>query len=103
MDESRANDRVLVATSHDVVVLPWSSRQALLRQMRRIDAARSAVDAFEAVGTSRPVMLDVDAKRVLVDSIRAWGEHVGAAGLPAGVWQLRNALVDDLHDPASGP
>jgi hypothetical protein len=60
---------VLVATSGDVVVLPWQSREALLAQMRLIDAARSAVDAFEAVGTSRPFKLEVDAKRALVDSI----------------------------------
>ena len=98
MDEGRANERVMVATSCDVVVLPWSSRQALLRQMRRIDAARSAVDAFEAVGTSRPVRLDADAKRVLVDSIGAWVEEVGARGLPPGMWQLRNALAEDLDD-----
>jgi hypothetical protein len=103
MDDGRRNERVMVATSRDIVVLPWSSRQALLGQMQRIDAARSAIDAFEAVGTSRPVMLDVDAKRVLVDSIGAWVEEVGARGIPAGVWQLRDALVDDLDDTASGP
>jgi len=56
--------------------------------MRRIDAARSAVDAFEKVGTSRPVRLDLDAKRVLVDSIRGWRQGAGAKGLPAGVWRV---------------
>ena len=98
MDGGRANDRVMVATSRDVVVLPWRSRQALLAQIRRIDAARSAVEAFEAVGTSRPVRLDTDAKRALVDSIGAWVDEVGARGLPRGMWQLRNALAEDLDD-----
>jgi hypothetical protein len=32
--------------------------------MRRIDAGRSTVDAFEKVGTSRPVRLDAVAERV---------------------------------------
>ena len=35
--------------------------------------------------------------------MRTWSEDVGARGLPAGVWQLRNALVDDLHDNAGDP
>ena len=43
MSEGRAHDRVMVATSCDVVILPWSTRQALLAQMRRIDAARSVI------------------------------------------------------------
>ena len=102
MSERRVDERVLVATSRDVVVLPWQSREALLAQMRRIDAARSAVDAFESVGTSRPVRLEVDAKRALVDSIGAWRQHAGREGLPEGVWRLRNALADDLND-ASPP
>ena len=88
----------MVATSRDLVVLPWASRQALLAQMRRIDAARPAIDAFEAAGTRRPVRLDADAKTLLVDSIGRWAEDASLKRLPEGIWQLRNALADDLGD-----
>ena len=95
MTEGRVNGRVTVATSRDDVVLPWSSRQVLLGHLRRNEAARSTVDAFEAVGTSGPVRLDADTKKTLVDSITAWSED-GARGLPEGLLRLRNALADDL-------
>jgi len=58
----------------------------------------SGKEAFVTAGTRTSVTLDVDAKRVLVDSINGWVEEVGAGGLPAGVWQLRSALADDLAD-----
>jgi hypothetical protein len=100
VDEVSRNERILVATSCDMVVLPWESRQALLEQLRRLGLARSAITAFEAVGTARPVMLDVRMKLLVRDVIWRWSGEVGADGLPYGVWRLRTALVDDLDNTA---
>jgi hypothetical protein len=93
----------MVATSRDILVLPWGSREALLARLRGIEAARSAVEAFEAVGTSRPVRLERPEKRLVVESIRAWAAEVGARRLPARVWQLGDGLVDDLKASAGEP
>jgi hypothetical protein len=93
----------MVATSRDILVLPWRSRDALLARMRGIEAARSAVEAFEAVGSSRPVRLDQPGKRTVVESIRAWAAEIGARKLPAGVWQLGDGLADDLRASAGDP
>ena len=103
MNESRANERVMIATSRDDVLLPWESRQELLRQIRGLESARSTIDAFEAVGTSRPVTLETDEKGLLVEAINLWAGNVAVNGLPEGVWDLRCALVDDRHDTAGGP
>jgi hypothetical protein len=103
VSSARANERVTVATSRTVVELPWESRQALLGQIRGLQSARTAIKAFEAVGTSRHVVLDNDAKVLIVDAIGVWAQNIGIDGLPEGVWNLRNALVDDLHDTAGGP
>ena len=49
-----------------------------------------------------PVELTRPEKVLLVDVIGAWSSHEGmsgtAEGLPAGILELRNALLDDLDD-----
>jgi hypothetical protein len=37
---------------------------------------------------------------VLVEVIRVWGQDTGYDVLPEGLWRLRTALIDDLHDAA---
>jgi hypothetical protein len=41
---------------------PWDSRAALLEEIRQLDSARPIIDAFEAVGVSRPVTLRQEQK-----------------------------------------
>jgi hypothetical protein len=103
MNESRANERVKIATSRGDILLPWETRQELLRQIRGLESARSTIDAFEAVGTSRRVTLETDEKGLLVDAINLWAGNVAVDGLPEGAWDLRCALIDELHDTAGGP
>lgn len=61
------------------------------------------VEAFEAVGTSRPVKLDADGNDLLLLVVARWLEEVSTDGLPAGIFDLRNELVDDAHNRGVGP
>jgi len=51
---------VQIALADQTISSPWKSRQALLADLRPIEAMRDVVVAFEDVGTSRPVELTVD-------------------------------------------
>jgi hypothetical protein len=97
-EEKRGIDRVEVALESETVVIPWTSQQALLERLRPNESTRGVVDAFEAVGTSRPVRLRADEKDALREAIRLWAEENGGYdGLPEGIAELRIALVDDGH------
>jgi hypothetical protein len=37
-------------------------------------------------------------KLLLVEVITGWARDVLVGGLPEGIWELRNALFNDLHD-----
>jgi len=104
-EPKRSNEWVKVATSRCVVELPWQSRRALLEEVDHLHSATSTIKAFEDIGTSAPVRLGTPEKQLLVEAINVWTGEVagGYAGLPEGVWELRNALIDDLHDTAGGP
>jgi hypothetical protein len=95
----RPNDHVLVALlSGDNVSLPLESRAALLQEIRHLESAQTIVAAFEAVGTSRPVALTPEQRGLLVELVDSWGNQTpgGLEALPEGVFDLRNALHDDL-------
>ena len=96
----RSIDRVLIELSPETIALPWSSRQALLAVLRRIEAMREVVFAFEAVGTSRPVQPTPEQKDDLHAVLGGWAQKTdgGYSGLPDGILELSNALDDDLHD-----
>jgi hypothetical protein len=98
-----ASDRIHVTTIRETVTLPSWSGRALVDQIRSIDSAQASVVAFEAAGAGAAVTLDVDTKWVLVEVIRVWGQDTGLDVLPEGLWQLRTALMDDLHDAARSP
>ena len=95
--EERGIDRVQVGLSRETVTISWKSREVLLDRIRGVESLRSVVDAFEAVGVSRPVTLSDEEKDALREAIRMWGEEAegGYAGLPEGIGRLRIALVDD--------
>lgn len=78
--------------------LPWASRQALLEQIGDLESIRSLRDAFERVGTLRPVTLSREEKVDLVEFIQDWAASLvgGYADLPEGLYELRRALVGDL-------
>jgi hypothetical protein len=92
-------DTVTVTTSRDTVVVPWESRQRLLERLRwRLKpAAAEVVDAFERVGTSRKVTLTPEGEKLLAEEVEGWLLEVGTTGLPAGIFELRKALIDEQH------
>jgi hypothetical protein len=67
---------------------------------RRVSQGRrDASDAFEAVGTSRPVLLTREDKVGLVEVIQLWAKEIeGLGSLPEGIVELRDALQHDLKD-----
>lgn len=93
-------DRVIVAYSRGRVELPWESRDEMLNEFRHLEGAAGVVAAFEAVGASVPVELARDDVAFLVEQLDRWSSRVPIAELPAGVWDLRCALHDDLYDDA---
>jgi hypothetical protein len=87
-----------VALSRNSVELPWTSRGPLLKRVEGHDGGLQVRLAFEAVGASRPVMLDRAGKRVLLQVVEAWLAEATVNGLPQGVWELRNELQNELAD-----
>lgn len=97
-------DRVLVATRRRTVEIPWESRDALLVEIRHLESGKPVVKAFEDVGASRPVTIDSDGEGLLVQAIELMSRNAGGVDrLPEGLWDLRNALIDELHDEGLGP
>jgi hypothetical protein len=92
---------VTIRTSRDTVVIPWGTRQELLKRLRRrqqLDpAAAAAVDAVEQVGASNPVTLSAEAEQLLTQEVDLWLLETGIPGLPEGIWDLRCALIDEQN------
>jgi hypothetical protein len=92
-------NRVLVRYSRGTVELSWASRDALLAEIRHLDSAQGIRDAFEAVGAPRPVTLKRSDVVLLVQAIDVMMKDAGGPDrLPPGIYELRNALIDDMHD-----
>jgi hypothetical protein len=88
--------RVKVATACDTVEVSWEARQQLLERVRGHEGANDVIARFETVGTTRPVTgLGATGKRLLLAATTEWVDEAGVGGLPAGVWDLRCALIDD--------
>jgi hypothetical protein len=94
------NHHVRIACSRGEVSIPWESREALLLEIRHLDSAAPTVEAFSAVGVSRPVELTLEQKGLLIEVIEQWATQAdfGLEGLPDGMIDLRNALREDLRD-----
>ena len=92
-------DHVTVALSRGNVTFTWATRQALMRRLLHVHSTARIRASFEAVGASRPVELSAGQRAVLLIILEEWS--VGGDGyeaMPEGLFELRNALLDDLHD-----
>lgn len=90
-------DNVQVTTNYGTVEIPWDAREAILAELRGLESARGAVDAFEAVGASRPVELDRDGKLAVLDAITVIASNAGGYDkIDPQLFALRNYLVDEL-------
>jgi hypothetical protein len=93
----RRIDRVEIAGSLDAmsVTIPWASRGMMLVRLRQGGGADEVIRAFEAVGCSKPVLLDRPGKRRLLAACKLWLNEVGVDKLPEGIFELSNALEDE--------
>jgi hypothetical protein len=82
-------DRVQVDVVGELVEISWTERDTLLDQLQADDESDTIIDAFEAVGASRPVELDDDERTHLRVTLELWGVAV----LPDGLARLLIALV----------
>jgi hypothetical protein len=89
---------VLVSYSRGEVEIQWDSRNLLLERLASYPAASEIVSTFETIGASHPIHLTDEQMSVLLDAVAAWLEEVGVTGLPPGIFKLRNALEDHMHD-----
>jgi hypothetical protein len=92
-------DRIQIELTNGTVTIPWTSRDALLGEFRTIDSMESIRRKFRALGASRPLTLDQQEKRELVNVIHHWADTTegGYTKLPDGVLELRNELIEDLE------
>jgi hypothetical protein len=95
-------DRVEIRLNRRVVRISWASRTELLAQLRQLESARSIVQAFEAVGASRPVELDREQKATVYAVLDVWLQNVPVDEFPEDVMDLRYVLNCDLTQEGSG-
>ena len=86
MEESRT-DQARVDVAGNVVEISWAERDWLLAKIRVVAGFETIVEKFEAVGPSKPVVLDFDERARLRAPLEFWGE------LPDGFAHLLDALV----------
>ena len=70
--------------------------EAHRRDTRQRRDALPIIRAFEAVGATLPVELDTNGKALLIEALGSWIDRIGERELPAGVAELRAALLEDL-------
>jgi hypothetical protein len=92
-------DRVAIRleSRDEPAALSWDSRNHLLARIRGLDGLDSVLDAFKAASASSAVTLTQRDKVELVEMIDHWSTRISISELPAGVWDLRCRLVDDLR------
>jgi len=93
-------DRVDVELADRTVTLTWDARDQLLAEMRHLPSLDPVRRDFENAGASRPVRIEHDLRGDVFQAIEAWARKTpgGLRALPAGIFDLRNALADE---PAS--
>jgi hypothetical protein len=79
------------------VELPWESRKALLDRLSGIAGTEGIREEFTAAGSTRPVELGRPEVELLVGILHSWALFGGVRRLPPGIWDLHNALNDDLR------
>jgi hypothetical protein len=90
---------VTVSLRRGDITLSWETRDALMARLKDIKTTARIRAAFTAVGVSRPVKLNRGQKAALLSALEEWSLGSGGYdGIPKGLVELRNALIDDLHD-----
>ena len=92
-------DRVTVVLNRGNVTLTWDTRQALMRRLQYVQETARLRVAFEAVGASLPVDLTGSQRTALLLVLEGWSLDLdGHERMTKDLFQLRDALIADLHD-----
>jgi hypothetical protein len=83
------------------VEIAADAREQLLERLSHRDGGADVVRQFRAAGASEPVKLDHEEKVLLAAALEDWLREVGRDELPQGIYEMRNALIDDLTAPVS--
>jgi hypothetical protein len=97
MPGHRIND-IRIRLSRGTVGVRWESRSARISQMLHLESARPIIEAFEGSGVSRAILFTHQQKGDLLAIIEFCATRGGVKHLPHGIFELRNALHDDLND-----
>src|SRR6266542_4460789 len=89
-------DRICVATSKGGIQIPRETRDQILERLRKRRDALPIIRAFETVGSTGLVELDTNGKALLIEALGSWIDRAREDELPAGLAELRRALLDDL-------
>jgi hypothetical protein len=97
--EGQPTGDVQIELRRAVVSIPSSSCDALVEELATRGALNDVRDLFLAAGTAKPVRLTDPQKRELRSVITFWAVGTGGSydDLPDGIYDLRNALQDDLR------
>jgi hypothetical protein len=91
-------DRVDVELAERTVTLTWDVREQLVAEMRHLPSLEPVRRDFENAGASRPVRIERELRGDVCQVIEAWARQTpgGLRALPDGLFDLRNALADEL-------
>ncbi len=91
-------NRVAVALDRGPVTLSWTARQALMGRLQHVQSTARLRASFDAVGSSRPVELTGGQRTALLLTLDGWSLDLdGYAAMPQELFELRDALIADLH------
>src|SRR5690349_4489779 len=96
--------RVAMASRDAPIELSWVAWDELLDRLGAGADLAQTVAAFREADATAPVELELEDKTLLRLVIDHWSEELDDhRELPAGIWDLRCALIDDLHEAGAGP
>jgi hypothetical protein len=91
-------DRVDVELADRTVTLTWDARDQLLAEIAQLPSLEPVSRDFVNAGASRPIRIDLELRGDVFQVIEAWARKTpgGLRALPAGIFDLRNALAVDV-------
>jgi hypothetical protein len=97
------DDHLRIALRRETIVLPRASGEAMLGRLRQFNSMRDVRETLESIEAPELLRLTAAQKVGLIQLIEQWGSDVDGlnSGLPSGILELRNALLDDLSDAPS--
>ena len=98
--EQGGADEVRIELRRGIVSIPSPSCDALLEQLGALDSMGQVREAIKDAGATEPVRLTDPQKLDLRNALTHWANRLGGSydDLPEGLYELRNALQDDLFD-----